>query len=330
MSTGPFPQPQYPGFPPPHARPHRAGSTRAIVAAVLAVLAAAALVVGSFLPSVKMRFFSDGNLEESMTITSWNRTFDPAPTGSAAQYYAASHATLYGIPLAVIAAGLLVAAAVTVANSRRGGAPGRTALIAAAAAALAGAFMLAMDVESSLSYEGADPSPGVTTEYDIGLGAWIVVGGAVLALIAALLTLGRTNRADPDATPLEGFPAPVQGYVTPPGHSPTPRLGPQGFPATPPPWTPVPPGYPGRPPQTPSAGVPRPPQQAAGETPAWPPTEETRRHGSPTPPRDVASTLSPSSEDDGTSTTESSDHPRRPPPWAPQRPQPPQEHQERD
>ncbi|HVW42332.1 MAG TPA: hypothetical protein VHC18_13365 [Amycolatopsis sp.] len=320
MSTGPFSQPNYPGFPPPHVRPRRARNAGPVVAAVFAVLAAAALVVGSFLPSMKIRSLSNGRLQESLTITSWDRTIDPPPTGSLARYYAVSHVPLYGIPLAAIAAGLLVAAVLVVA--RRGGA-GRAAVTAAATAALAGVFMLAMDVESSLSYEDANPSPGSATHYEIGLGSWIILGGAVLALIAALCTIGRTDNTDRDATPPQGFPAPVPGYRPPAGYY-----------QAPPPM--APPGYPAAPPRTPPRGFP-PPQSSA---PAWPheevrqhgfqgtadedsAAEDVPRHGVLEPPQDVTSRLNPAEDD--SSATESSEHPHTPPPWAPQRHQPPED-----
>jgi len=237
MSTGPFPQPHYPGFPPPHAPPvGRRRGVRPLVAAVFAVLAAAALVVGTLLPSLRVRFFSDGTLEQTMTISAWRRELDPAPTGSLAEFYAASHVALYGIPLSVIAAALLAGAVATVLSSRRGGAAGRVALIAAAAAAVAAVAMLAMDVDSSLSFEGAEGSQDSLTTYDIGLGGWIIGGGGVLALLAGLLALGRSSRSpDDDPTPPQGFISPVasgygqpvQGYPPPPAQSyPQPGYGP--------------------------------------------------------------------------------------------------------
>ncbi|NKQ53066.1 hypothetical protein HFP15_09245 [Amycolatopsis sp. K13G38] len=263
MSTGPFPQPHYPGFPPPHARPvGRSRSARPLVAAVLAVLTAAAIVVGTLLPSLRIRAFSGSTLEQTMTITAWGRTFDPQPTGAIGQFYANSHVALYGIPLSVIAAGL-VAAAIAIMVSRRPGA--RVALIAAASAAVAAVFMLAMDVESSLSYEGAEGSTRQAfTSYDVGTGGWILGGAGLLALIAGLLAIGRGSRAD-DATPPQGFisPAasgygrPVQAYpppaqpYPPPGYGPPPRQDTpykgtlpdeESTESRPPVWPPEPPG----------------------------------------------------------------------------------------
>ena len=301
MSTGAFPQPNYPGFPPPQQRPRRAVNAGTVVGATLAVVAAAALVAGSLLPSLKIRSFTDGALDQSLTITAWGRTFDPQPTGALARYYSASHVPLYGIPLAAIAAGLLAAAGIAVA--RRGRAA-RTALLAAATAALAAAFMLAMDLESSLSYAGGDPTPGSTTDYTIGLGSWIIGGGAVLALIAALCSLGRTSRIDNDATPPQGFPAPP--------YPPPPRA-----------YAPRPQYYPAAPPRTPPPGF---PQQPAG--PAWP-REELRRAAPQDAGDDVPDdvplhgVLDPHSvaEDGSAEATESTERPRQPPPWAPQRPQ---------
>jgi hypothetical protein len=191
-------------------------SPRAIIAAVLAILAAALIVVGTFLPSAVMHHLSDGKVDETTTVTSWHRTLDPAPEGTIAQYYNASHVPIYGIPLAVVGAALLAAAVVALVTARRTGGAARTTVVAAGAAAVAAAFMLAMDVQSTLSYGGADPSetPANKSTYDIGLGFWLIAGGAVLALVAAGLMLVR-GRPLSDDTPPQGFPAPVQYQRTP-------------------------------------------------------------------------------------------------------------------
>jgi hypothetical protein len=229
-------------------------SPRAIIAAVLAVLAAALIVVGTFLPSAEMHHLSDGKLDETTTVTSWHRTLDPAPEGTLAQYYSASHVPIYGIPLAVVGAALLAAAVVALVTARRTSGAARTTMTAAAAAAVVAAFMLAMDVQSTLSYEGADPSdtPASKSTYDIGLGFWLVAGGAVLALVATGLMLVRT-RPFPDDTPPQGFPAPLPvQYQRPPYRPQYPPPYPQQ-PAQPPPpvQQPAPPQQPPSPPEQP-------------------------------------------------------------------------------
>jgi hypothetical protein len=245
---------------------------RPIVAAVLTVAAAGLLVVGSFLPSAVVDHFSDGSRDQEMKVTSWTRTIDPAPEGTIAQYYSASHIPLYGIPLAVVAAALLAAAVVSLLAGRRSPSVARTAVIGAAAAAAAAAFMLAMDVQSTLSYEGADPGDTASnrTAYDPGLGFWLIAGGAVLALAAGILMLFRTRSTSSDVTPPQGFRAPAypQGGAWPPGptwqgYSQQPPA-PQGFP---PPGT-----YPQQPPQPPQPGA-WPSSQPPSQSGAWPPSQ---------------------------------------------------------
>lgn len=233
---------------------------RPIVAAVLTVAAAGLLIAGSFLPSAVVGHFSDGSRDQEILVTSWTRTFDPAPQGALAQYYSASHVPIYGIPLALGAAALLAAALVSLLVARRSPGIARTVVIAAAAMAVAVAFMLAMDVESTLSYEGADPTDTAAdrTVYDIGVGFWLVVGGAVLALAAGVLMLFRPRSTFSDATPPLGFrapmyppagtwpPAPGWQQPSPPQGFPQPPVQPGPWPPSQPSWQP-PPQQPGDP-----------------------------------------------------------------------------------
>lgn len=250
------------GFPP------RLGP-RPIVAAVLTVAAAGLLIAGSFLPSAVVDHFSDGNQDQEMLVTSWTRTFDPAPQGALARYYSASHVPIYGIPLTLAAAGLVAAALVSLLMARRSPGIARTVVNAAAAAAVAVAFMLGMDVQSTLSYEGADPTDTAAdrTVYDVGLGFWLVVGGAVLALAAGVLMLLRTRSTFSDATPPQGFRAPMypQAGTWPSGPSWQRPSAPPGFPqppvqpeARPGSW---PPSQPFRQPPPQHPGYPRPPSE---------------------------------------------------------------------
>lgn len=204
-----------------------------VVAAVLAVLAAALFVAATFFPVAEIRQLFLGQQIMDMLVTPWNRTIIPSPQGAAAQYYAASHVPLYGIPLCVIAGALLAGGAVTILTIRRGGGAARVTLTAAAAAALAAAVMLAMDVESTLSYQGADPTETAASQtlYNAGLGFWLIAIGATLALLSAVLVLPRAAAprpgAAPDAvrTPPMGIPA-QQAPETAPHQQPPPAPGP--------------------------------------------------------------------------------------------------------
>ncbi|HVV10176.1 hypothetical protein [Amycolatopsis sp.] len=199
MTTGSFPQPQFARQAPPTKSTTRA---TVIVGAALAIVSAALIVVGTFLPLTKTH-----SQAEEMTITSWKRTFDPPPEGTIAAIYAKSHTPLFGIPLSAIALVLLIGGVLALLNARRPGGAARAVLFAGAGAALAAALVLAAEVDSALSYNGAEPDG---SKYEIGLGGWLVAGGAVLAVIAAILVALRGKPATPngDATPPQGFPAP--------------------------------------------------------------------------------------------------------------------------
>ncbi|TVT22777.1 hypothetical protein, partial [Amycolatopsis acidiphila] len=202
-----------------------------LAAAALTLAAAGLLVAGSFLPSTVTEHFTRGNRDQ-LLVTSWRPAFDPPLEGEIAQVYGDSHVPLFGIPLAV-------AAAVALMTRRWGLAAARTTVTAAAAGAAGVAFMLGMDVDSTLSYAGPTPVDATInrTVYAVGAGFWLIAGGALAALAAAVVLLRRPRQEVGDATPPQGFrPA---GYGWGPGYA----QPPQGYPAT----GAHPPG-PGRPP----------------------------------------------------------------------------------
>ncbi|KAA9158407.1 hypothetical protein FPZ12_022720 [Amycolatopsis acidicola] len=238
MSTGSFPQPQFPGY----AKPRRAPRMAAMAGGALAVVSAALLVVGTFLPLSKVTQASSGGRQQESTVTGWARTFDPPLTGSLAEFYSKAHTALVGIPLSAIAL-LLVIGAVLAFLGARGS---RVVLFSGTAAALAAVLMLGAELESLLSYNDADPDASTAARYEIGLGAWLVAGGAALSLIAVIVAAQRGNPASAagDVTPPQGFPAPVQQqpqypprppyqqYAPPPQYPPRQQ---QPYPQTPPP-----------------------------------------------------------------------------------------------
>ncbi|WAL67532.1 hypothetical protein ORV05_07050 [Amycolatopsis cynarae] len=225
------PQPQQRSERPPARAALMRGGPAPLIAAVLAVLAAALFAVGTFYPTAEMRQLFLGQQVREMLVTPWHRTIIPPPQGAAAQYYAASHVPLYGIPLCVIAGALFAGAVVTLLTVRRGGGAARVTLTAASAAAVAAAVMLAMDVESTLSYQGADPTETAASQtlYNAGLGFWLIAIGATLALLSTVLVLPKAAEAGPeepassvDKTPQAGIPAQPEPPA-PPRPSPRPK-----------------------------------------------------------------------------------------------------------
>ncbi len=243
--------PPYPNaYPPnPYAAPQPPADPAALfrlLAALLAVLAAGLIVVGSFLPHTTYAQLSDGKTVAGQSQNAWTRTFDVEPDAQSKQFYDNTHVARYGIPLSAGALMLLVGAGLVIAGSRRGGSDrmrsaGRTALLAGAAGTASAVWMLGMDVSATLSYEQHDAA--AQTEYGTGLGFWLLIGGAVVALAVLLFAIlaGRKPPIPQQFAPYQpGPPFPPGGYGEPPS---------QPFAAQPPPSQPFPAQpYPGRPP----------------------------------------------------------------------------------
>lgn len=182
------------------------------LAAGLCLAAAALVVVGSFLPLFSARLTAFGSTRLEMSITSWGFETDaPSQEGGVANN---------GIPLVIAAAGLSLAAVVLVMRALRGGSRARR--VAAPTACLAAAFLTGVAVTvlmQALSWNdtfrptgSAAGSSQVSVETGIGLGVWLVLAAAVLALAATGVVLSSEWRPDAgDATtPRYGFPAPMQ------------------------------------------------------------------------------------------------------------------------
>jgi hypothetical protein len=166
------------------------------------------------------------------------------------------HPALYGIPLCMAGAVLVLAAILTLAgrNARVAGVLGTGLLVGAVGMELADA------VANSQRGTAEVRTP-------IELGTWLLIGAAVLALVGTVLALARKGSRTPQMatpyparfepeTPRFGIPVQQPGAPTPPPGTPNP-----GFPtpptmSTPPPGFPAPPGVP-----TPPPGTPLPPRQ---------------------------------------------------------------------
>lgn len=220
MTASPPPSSDHPGVvvlgdpaaveppPPPHPRGRIGWPQR--VAAVLSGTAAAILVAGTLLP---YEFFaaSSGNpmLAQRVETTSWAMTVSRSSTGI--DFKDNSHPPYFGIPIFVVALALLVGIALLV----QGASAARTTVIGAAIAAATVLAMLATDIASALSAYADDARNVPEITAGVGSGFWVLLAGAVFAVLAAIFACRRTSPdaetiADMDTPPM-GFPAPVVG-----------------------------------------------------------------------------------------------------------------------
>ncbi|WP_143266144.1 MULTISPECIES: hypothetical protein [Amycolatopsis] len=240
-----------------------------IVGAVLALLAAAAAVTGSFLALFLGELLFQGEAQLKLTVTGWDLSAEAVEPGIPTDTFGSP--VRNGYLLAAAGLLLLVAAVLGLAAARRTAAPGRK-LAAALATAIGAAFLLAttagivlqgVSLHESFRPTGAAEDNGeFTTGDSFGLGFWLVAGATLAAIAAAVLATTRGRRAPDLTTPRYGVPAPP-GYQpgpqfpAPTRHWPTgePYPSGQGMPphagfAPGPPQAPQPPGQPdlGRPP----------------------------------------------------------------------------------
>ncbi|TNC29008.1 hypothetical protein [Amycolatopsis alkalitolerans] len=191
------------------------------VTAAPAAVAAGLLIAGSILPLTVTAHFARGVRDQQMVVTSWTRTFDPPPQGDLALAYSAGHVPYFGLPIAVTAAALLGAAVAAL----RSPAAARIALVAAAAAAVA--------VARRGRLHAGDGGPGgaelleprgrqrrLADRLRDRPGFWVVVGGAVVALVAGALAVAQPRSPSSDATPPMGFPSTVIHQLPPEQGSP--------------------------------------------------------------------------------------------------------------
>ncbi|SFW89850.1 hypothetical protein [Amycolatopsis australiensis] len=218
MTASPYP---YAPPPAPQQRPPAdPGTLFRLLAGILGVLAAVLVVAGSFLPQTSFEQIVGGKTDSKQTVSAWGRSFDVEPDDQAKKFYENTHVARYGIPLTAGAVVLLAGAGLAFAGSRRSAGAGvrsgaRTALVAGGAGVTAAVWMLGMDVSATLSYQSDDGS--VKSLYATGSGFWVLLGGGVLALLAAVFAAlpGRRAPAAPPYQPQSRpYPAPPQ-YAQP-------------------------------------------------------------------------------------------------------------------
>jgi len=245
-SPPPYPPPMYPYGPPqPPADPT---APPRLLAGLLAVLAAGLIVVGTFLPTTTFVQLTDGKPGDSISTSSWSRTFDPEPDAETKKFYENTHVSRYGIPLSAGALVLLVGAGLAFAGGNRGKQAGQSVLVIGAAGVAGAVWMLGMDVSATLSF---DQTTGqFQSDYATGIGFWLLLGGGVVAVaVLGLALLAGRKPAMPQQFAAYQ-PAVQPGYGGPPSQ---PFAAPisQPFPAQPPVSQPFPAQpYPGQPPMS--------------------------------------------------------------------------------
>ena len=221
-----------------------------LVAAGLFVLVAVLAVTGSFAAFSVYRFESELTPASTTTTTGWGSFEDPVPAEPLP-----TPKILYGIPLIVAAVLALVVALLLVLSARRAQDP------AAARALGVGSGGLLVGVVSVIwlqlvtiaqnvaeAAQPGDEDAGFRTSYQIGVGGYLILVAALVALAAAVLLL----------VPRRGAPAPA---AVPPGMPVYPALGPG--PGGHPQWQPQPQYWPQQTPQQappPGWGPPVPPR----------------------------------------------------------------------
>ncbi|WP_329049726.1 hypothetical protein OG738_43020 [Amycolatopsis sp. NBC_01488] len=247
MTASPYQNPYGPPPAPPRP-PAEAGARLRLVAGIVGVLAAVAVLAGSFLPQTKFEQLVSGKTDSSQTVSAWTRSFDVEPSAEAKKFYENTHVAHYGIPLSVGALVLLAGAGLAFAGARRSAGTGvrssaRTALVAGGAGVAAAVWMLGMDVSATLSYESDDGT--IKSVYSTGIGFWVLLGGGALGVVTLVLAVLAGRRA-PVAAPIgpppgyggpyqqqRPYPGPPQQYAQPyPGAQPY-GGGPQPYPGAP-------------------------------------------------------------------------------------------------
>lgn len=179
---------------------------------MLCLIAAGLTIVGSFLPVVSAELLRGGTSQASMTVTSWGFDVrDGTPSGAA---------PLNGIPLVFAAICLLAAAVIgflaAPRTSTAGGqrAAGLTTVIGAAflVGTVWAVLMHAVSLVDSVRPTGiaANTESGFDTTSTLGAGQWLLIGAAVLAILAAVLAVPSVWRTDrPPAVAPGQYPAPM-------------------------------------------------------------------------------------------------------------------------
>ncbi|WP_181771172.1 hypothetical protein [Amycolatopsis pittospori] len=207
--TGPFSAIHPPQAPAAAPRPPSDARLPRLFAAMMGVFAALLVIVATFLPQSTYEQLSDGKSVSKFAETGWTRTFDIEPSAEEKEFYDKTHVARYGIPLSAAALVLIAGAGVGFGSYRRSSGSlaattSRTLLVAGGAGTAFGVWMLGMDISASLSF-GQDTGR-FTSRYGTGSGFWILLAGALVALLTIALAI-VANRREPAQPRQAPYPA---------------------------------------------------------------------------------------------------------------------------
>jgi hypothetical protein len=231
---------------PPYAPPPAPVSVSRLVAAGLLLLAGTMALGGSFGALSVYRSESDAIPARTLTTTGWGFVEDPAR-----EEPLPVPIVRFGIPLTAAAVLVLVVALLLVVSARRAGDAGTVrAFGVGGGGLLIGVVsvvwlqLVAIDQSVAASTEPGALGSGFRASYDIGVGGYLILVAALVALAAAVqLLVPPRGTAAPTAPQPGQFPA--FGPGAPPVWQPAPQQWPQPGPSAPPPgWGPPPHGHP--------------------------------------------------------------------------------------
>jgi hypothetical protein len=230
---------------PPYAPPRAPVAVVRLVAAGLLLLAGTMALGGSFGALSVYRSESDAIPARTVTTTGWGLFEDPVR-----EEPLPVPIVRFGIPLTAAAVLVLVVALLLVVSARRAGEAGTVrAFGVGGGGLLIGVVsvvwlqLVAIDQNVAASAEPGALGSGFRASYDIGVGGYLILAAAFVALAAAVLLLVPPRGAVAPTAPQPGnFPA--FGPGTPPVWQPAPQHWPQPGPNAPPPgWGPPPPPH---------------------------------------------------------------------------------------
>jgi hypothetical protein len=230
---------------PPYAPPRAPVAVARLVAAGLLLLAGTMALGGSFGALSLYRAESGATPARTTTTTGWGLYEDPVR-----EEPLPIPIVRFGIPLTAAAVLVLVFALLLVLSARRAGDAGTVrALGVGGGGLLIGVVsvvwlqLVSIDQSVAAAAEPGGLASGFRASYDIGVGGYLILAAALVALAAAVLLLVPPRGAvAPTAPPSGQFPA--VGPGVPPAWQPAPQQWPQPGPGAPAPgWGPPPPPY---------------------------------------------------------------------------------------
>jgi hypothetical protein len=201
-----------------------------MIAAALLVVAAALVFGGSFGAFSIFRFESPYTPASTTTTTAWGSVREPP-----SEDIPAGVTILHGIPLSVGAVLALAAAVLLMLSARRPDDPALGRLLGACAGGMLTGVVAVIWLVISASVANVAANAVADSEfrssYEIGVGAYLILVGAVVALVASVLLLLPRRRPGPGPVPPYGpgqpqWPGAPQPWPPPGSAVPPPGWGP--------------------------------------------------------------------------------------------------------